>query len=220
MTFSSAPTVLLDLDGTLVDPAAGILSSFRHALRVMDHTPDPADDLLWVIGPALRESFGRVLGGKDQVEAAVAAYREVYGATGLFDAEVYAGIPQALADLRAKGSRLLVCTAKGHVFARRVVDHFGLAPFMSHVYGPELDGRLEDKGDLIAHILATERLSPESVVMVGDRKHDALAAGRHGIPTIGVLWGYGGAAELTAAGAAPLISAPEELPDACFAVRG
>lgn len=91
------------------------------------------------------------------------------------------------------------------------MEHFGLSPLLSGLYGSELDGRFEDKGELIAHLLAVEGLQPGEVSMVGDRKHDVIAAARHGIPTIGVLWGFGGREELTNAGAALLIDRPDEL---------
>jgi len=111
----------------------------------------------------------------------------------------------------------VLCTAKSRGFARRVVDHFGLAPLLSGLYGSELDGRFEDKAELIAHLLQAESLRPRDVCMVGDRKHDVIAAAKHGIPTIGVLWGYGGREELEKAGAAMLIErANELLPDAAI----
>jgi phosphoglycolate phosphatase len=119
----------------------------------------------------------------------------------------------ALEAIVADGARLILCTSKARVFAERVVEHFGFAPLLSGVYGAELDGRFDDKGDLIEHLLAAEDLAPEQARMVGDRSHDVLAAARHGIPTVGVLWGYGSREELTLAGASVIISAPCELID-------
>ena len=212
-------TLLLDLDGTLVDPAPGIVGSCRHALEALGCPADPADDLHWVIGPPVRQSFATLLGGRGDPEAALALYRARYGERGLFEAAVYPGIHDALGALRRQGFRLLVATSKAKVFADRVVEHFGLAAHLGGVHGAELDGRHEDKGELIAHILQTEGLAAQDVCMVGDRRHDVLGAARHGIPCIGVLWGYGGEAELRAAGAATLIAAPAELPGACQAWR-
>jgi phosphoglycolate phosphatase len=57
-------------------------------------------------------------------------------------------------------------------------------------------------------------LAPENCVMLGDRKHDVIGASRNGIPTIGALWGYGGGAELAAAGAAVLCARPADVPTA------
>src|SRR5690349_13013440 len=211
MPIRARSTLLLDLDGTLVDPAPGILGCYRHALASFRVFPSEAEDLRWVIGPSIREGLGQLLNGRGDTEEAVRRYRERYSAWGLYQAAVYPGILQALACHRARGTRLILCTAKFHGFARRVADHFGLTPFLSGVYGSELDGRLEDKAELIAHLLEAEGLQPDGVCMVGDRKHDVLAAAAHGIPTIGVLWGFGGRDELESAGAAMLIQHAGEL---------
>jgi len=93
----------------------------------------------------------------------------------------------------------------------RVVEHFGFVALLDGVYGPDLDGRFDDKGDLIAHLVETEGLAHDEVCMVGDREHDVRAASRHAIPTVGVLWGYGSREELSAAGAEVIISMPVEL---------
>jgi phosphoglycolate phosphatase len=105
-----------------------------------------------------------------------------------------------------------VCTAKATVFARRVVDHFGLGAAFDAVHGAELDGRFDDKADLIADILTRDAATGEGACMVGDRSHDVVAAARHGIATIGALWGYGAAAELREAGAFSLCPEPSDLP--------
>jgi phosphoglycolate phosphatase len=201
----------MDLDGTLVDPAPGIVGCCRHALASLGVVPPEAEDLKWVIGPPIRESFRQLLDGRADTEEAVRLYRERYAEWGLYQATAYPGILEALAGHRALGTRLVLCTSKFHGFARRVVDHFGFSPLLSSVYGAELDGRYEDKAELIAHLLEAEALRPEGVCMVGDRKHDVIAAAAHGIPTIGVLWGFGGRDELESAGAAMLIDRAEQL---------
>jgi phosphoglycolate phosphatase len=60
-------------------------------------------------------------------------------------------------------------------------------------------------------MLEEERIDPSRTVMIGDRANDVRAAARHGIPTVGALWGYGGREELTEAGAAVLCEAPDRL---------
>lgn len=204
-------TLLIDLDGTLVDPAAGIIASCRYAMERMGAPLDADADLRWIIGPPLRVTLARLLDGRGDVEAAVSHYRERYGAEGLFDAHAYPDMHAVLERKVRDGARLILCTSKARVFAERVVDHFGFAPLLSAVYGAELDGRFDDKGDLIAHLLAAEGVDPGEACMVGDRSHDVVAAARHGIPTIGVLWGYGSREELSRAGASVIIAAPREL---------
>jgi phosphoglycolate phosphatase len=203
--------LLLDLDGTLVDPGPGIIGSCRYALERLGAPVSDDTDLRWVIGPPLRLSFAKLLGAGGDAEAALRFYRERYAGGGLFDATPYPAILDVLRSRVAAGTRLILCTAKPKAFAERVVDHFGFSPLLSAVYGPELDGRFDDKGDLMQHLLAAEKLAPDEVCMVGDREHDVRAAARNGIPTIGVLWGYGNEAELTEAGATLIIREPGEL---------
>lgn len=205
-------TALLDLDGTLVDPAEGILSSYRYALEKMGRPELGRQNLDWVIGPALRLCFSQLLGDAASAEQAVGHYRAVYGETGLFLARPYDGIHEALKATKTAGFRLVLCTAKPLVFAQRVAEHFAFTPLLDGLYGPDLAGTLDDKGDLIAHIRAHEPIDPALTVMIGDRKFDVLAARRHAIHSVGVLWGYGPQAELEEAGATALCARTADLP--------
>jgi phosphoglycolate phosphatase len=204
--------ILVDLDGTLVDPAAGIVSSFQAGLKAVGAPAIAAADLGWIIGPPLRQSYPQAGVALKDVEAALAAYRETYRAGAMFDVTPYPGIEAALTTLHDQGHRLIVATSKPHVFARPILERFGLARHFAAIHGSELDGRNDDKGDLIGHIIATERVNPASTLMIGDRKFDCLGAAQHGIRTIGALWGYGGEAELTAAGAVALAHQARDLP--------
>jgi phosphoglycolate phosphatase len=210
--------LLIDLDGTLTDPAEGIVGCFRLALESLGRTPPAAAELTWIIGPPLRRSFADLLGEAGDPEEALDLYRRCYSTGGLFQAIVYDGAPEALAELRAAGARLFLCTAKPVVYAERILGHFDLRRDFEGVYGAELDGRYEDKGDLIARILDERNLEATDCCMWGDRKHDVLAASRHAIPTIGALWGYGGADELREAGAAVLCASPPAVPAAFWAL--
>jgi phosphoglycolate phosphatase len=206
--------LLVDLDGTLTDPAEGILGCFRLALEALGRSAPPAAELHWIIGPPLRGCFAEALNGEGDPEEALRHYRGRYGTTGLFEAVVYDGVKETLGELRAEGTRLFLCTAKPLVYAERILSHFGLEHHFEAAYGDELGGRFQDKADLIAHILEREKLDADDCCMWGDRKHDVLAATRNGMPTIGALWGYGGADELRAAGAAVLCKSPSEVPAA------
>jgi phosphoglycolate phosphatase len=213
-TATGRKVLLVDLDGTLTDPAEGIVGCFRFALAAVGCALPASVDLAWIIGPPLRESFKTFLGETDDGEEALAVYRTRYGSAGLFEAIVYDGAPEALARLKQSGAQLFLCTSKPALYANRILDRFGLSRYFDGAYGSELDGRLEDKGDLIAHILAEQRLDPGDCVMWGDRRHDVAGAKRHAIPTIGALWGFGGERELREAGAAAFCAAPLEVPAA------
>jgi phosphoglycolate phosphatase len=185
--------VLLDLDGTLTDPRPGIVRCIRYALDRLAR-PCPSDDALATrIGPPLRGTFGTLLETSDPalIERAMGFYRERFADVGLYENQVYDGIPAVLDGLGRGGRQLFVATSKPAVFAERIVRHFALDRHFAGVYGPDLDGRLGDKAELLAHLLTMERLAAPGVVMVGDRHADVLAARANGVRAVGVLWGYG-----------------------------
>lgn len=205
-------TVLFDLDGTLTDPAPGIIGSFRKALVDLGHEPPPFESLGWIIGPALRLSFPKVMGEGADAEAALERYRAHYGDGGMYDLTLYDGMMEAVSAIRAASERMFVCTAKPEPYAVPIVERFGYAPHFERVYGAALDGSLDDKADIIVKIIAEQGIDPARTVMIGDRLHDIHAAQRHGIASIGVAWGYGGVEELTRAGATAICHRPQDLP--------
>ena len=215
-------TVLLDLDGALVDSLPGIAASGRAALAALGHPPDPGLDIAAMIGPPIEEMMQLMLAryGDDRVAEGVAAYRADYGARGLLASAPYPGIPEALDALRAAGARLMLATSKRRVFAERILDHTGLAPRFAAVHGSEPGGALDHKPELIAHILARHDLDLAACVMVGDRRHDIAGAQANGMRALGVLWGYGSREELEAAGADALVAAPPDLAAAALALVG
>jgi len=165
------------------------------------------------IGPPIQDSFADLLShrGPEVAAEAVKIFRERFTEIGIYENEVYGGIPEALDGLKSSSSTLLIATSKPEPFAIRVLDHFGLSEFFSGVYGSRFDGGLSNKGDLIEHLLLQESLSASDAVMVGDRKHDVLGAVRNGIPCVGVLYGYGTREELLEAGAIGLCERPLDL---------
>lgn len=193
--------VLLDLDGTLTDPEAGITRCIEHALAALGRVSPAREQLRKYIGPPLRASFVELLGPDGDADLALARYRERFETVGLYENLLYPDVPDGLAALRARGHRLFVATSKPGVYARRITDHFGLTALLDGVYGSELSGERVDKAALVAYILAAERLDPERTWMIGDRLHDIAGGRANGTRTIGALWGYGSREELTTAGA-------------------
>lgn len=212
-TRSAISHVLFDLDGTLTDPRPGLLGAIQYALQRLGRPVPPEETLLWCIGPPLRASFAVLLESEDDVllAQAIEFYRERYGATGLYENQVYAGIPEALAALRAVQVTLYVATSKPHVFARRIIEHFGLKHHFAGIYGSEFDGRHMDKRDLLRYILEEEGFAPDTVLMVGDRGADMVGARVNGLWAGGVTYGYGSQEELRSAGAQVLFNTPADI---------
>lgn len=206
-------TILFDLDGTLTDPKEGITRCIQYSIDRLGMNPPSADHLTWCIGPPLRESFSRLLNTVDDalLDQALFHYRTRFSEVGMFENTLYPDSVPALQRISAAGFGIVLATSKPRVYAARILDHFDLARFFHAVHGSELDGRLTDKGELIAHILATENLDPAATLIVGDRSHDIIGGKKNGISTAAVTYGYGSIDEISAAGPDLVFAALPEL---------
>ena len=229
-------TVLFDLDGTLTDSRAGIFNSLVHAFTAMGLPVPPEETLLGFVGPPLHGAF-REIAGLDEPAAhqAVAAYREYYVDRGIYENALYPGVPALLDGLVARGTTLAVASSKPVVFVERILAYFGIRGAFRAVCGGDLAGHRQGKPEVIGDALqalgvgdgagpvrrpagegpvrrpAGEGLAGAVTVMVGDRHHDVAGAARHGLPCIGVTWGFGSPDELRSAGAVALATSMEEL---------
>jgi phosphoglycolate phosphatase len=118
---------------------------------------------------------------------------------------------KALTDLHSLPARLFVCTAKPQGFAENIIEHLRLGHLFEQVYGADLEGRFDDKGLLIEHIIGVEQIEPTRTVMIGDRANDMRAAARYALSAAKALWGYGDETELLEAGATVLCPSPDAL---------
>ena len=205
--------VLFDLDGTLTDPKEGITRCIQFSLERLGMEAPPADDLLWCIGPPLRDSFAHLLKSPDKglLDLALLHYRERFSEIGVYENFVYPGIIPALQQIRASGYQVYLATSKPTVFATRILDHFSLTQFFHGIHGSETDGRLSDKGDLVSYILKTWALDPRLSLIVGDRLHDVIGGRRNGTMTATVTYGYGTRDEIDEAGPDFIFDSPSEM---------
>lgn len=201
--------ILLDLDGTLTDPAQGITNSICHALKHWGMEESDRNKLYRFIGPPLKQSFINYYNfSPAQAEEAVAQYREYFSVKGIFENLLYPGIPELLQTLCEQKKRVILATSKPHIFARRILEHFDLLPYFTEISGSELDGSRVEKAEVISYALSqagVEKGEYTSVVMVGDRSYDMDGAEKNGIDSVAVLYGYGSKEEL--AGARPTFMA-------------
>ena len=209
--------MLIDLDGTLADSEPGIIGSLKWAFE-HEGFPVPTDDeARSVIGPPLEIGLPSIGIPDDALTRVIARYRERYEESGLYEVSLYPGVIDMLEELSAAGYELAIATAKPERSARRVVDHLGLADHFTAFAGATLTPERRAKAEVIAHALGLLGIPaglPDLgtfVIMVGDREHDVSGALRHGIPCIGVTWGYGSPEELLTAGAVALADRPADV---------
>jgi phosphoglycolate phosphatase len=204
-------TVIFDLDGTITDPAEGIIRSINHALVGLGYAARPERDLEKYIGPQLSVTFSELLGtaNETRLARAIELYRERYIPIGYRENRLYEGIHKVLSRLIAAGSSLCIATVKRRDIAVKVLEFLGVGTFFAQVHGCDIH---RSKSDLLGDILSDGALAARPTVMIGDRATDFRAAAAVGMPSIGVRWGYGTDAEL--AMATHVVATPSELPEA------
>lgn len=203
-------SILFDLDGTLTDSGEGIINCAAPALEHFG-IPIPQRDALRVfVGPPLHDTFRQFGVPEDQVDEAIRIYRSRYVPIGKFENTPYPGIRELLEKLRAQGHRLFVATSKPEDMSVEILEHFDLARFFDRICGASLDRSRSSKDAVIAYLLQ-QHGAGEQMVMVGDTVFDILGAAAHGIPAVGVAWGYGSVEEMKKAGAAAIAATMDEL---------
>ena len=205
--------ILFDLDGTLTNPKIGITKSVQYALKAFHINEPDLDSLCKYIGPPLRKSFKEYHGlSESQAEDAIAKYREYFADTGIFENEVYDGMKELLEKLQKAGKILIVATSKPEIFARRILEHFGLDSYFTDICGDTMDSLRGSKEKVIRYALEKNHITDLSrAVMVGDRLHDIEGAKLAGIASIGVLYGFGSREELEKEGADIIAATVQDL---------
>ena len=175
---TSRKYLFFDLDGTLTDSMPGIAHAVQYALRRFGIDVQDLAALKPFLGPPLRDSFMEFYGmSPEEADRAVAVSREYFVPRGMFENELYPGIPELLAATAAAGRVNVIATSKPQPFAERIAAHFGV----------------------IRHALSARGIAPDEAVMIGDRRHDVEGAAEEGLPAIAVEWGYAPPGELEAA---------------------
>ncbi|MBD0317672.1 MAG: HAD-IA family hydrolase [Thermoleophilia bacterium] len=206
------PTVLFDLDGTLIDSGAMILASFRHATRTVLAREIPDEELAAAVGGATIHDQMRVFDA-GRVDDLVEAYR-AHNTPLHEELEAFEGVDRLLASLRAEGRRLGVVTAK----RRRTVDLAFRVLDLERWFDAVVtaDDTARHKPDPEPVLLALDRLAgtPGAAAFVGDSPFDVAAGKGAGVFSVAVLWGGIHPEEtLRRAGADVVVHSPEELLD-------
>lgn len=204
--------IFFDLDGTLTDPMEGICKS---AARGLAHFGIERDyrELTYFIGPPLMDTYmDRFHLTKEQAGEAVRVFREYFAPKGIYENEIYPGIAELLARLKAEGRYLALATSKPEPMAEIVLEHFHIRQYIDLLAGSTMDETRTKKSDVLRY--AIERIGIKDLskaIMVGDRCYDVNGAKEIGMECVGVLYGYGSKEELTQAGADYLAESVEEL---------
>ena len=203
---------LFDLDGTLIDSEHGIIACVKHALAKLDVPAPSQQELRGWIGPPLRHSFAPLLDHDPvRIEAAVEHYHERFHTDGWREHDIYPGIESLIQRLLDAGHQLVVVTSKPQRHAAPIIGHLPFGDAFLRLYGPDPGSAHSEKASMIAAALSDFEARPQDTVMIGDQRFDIEGAVANHVRGIGVLWGFGGRAELEQAGASAIAATPDEL---------
>ena len=202
--------IFFDLDGTLTDSGEGIMNCAALALEHFGLPVPDREQMRVFVGPPLDQTFIRFGVPADRTDKAIAVFRSRYRTVGKFENFPYPGIRETLQTLKEQGHRLFVATSKPEVLANEVQNHFDLARYFEQIAGATLDGSRSHKADVITYLLGLTG-DVGQTLMVGDTAFDVIGAAAHGIPTIGVSWGYGTVEDMEKAGAKAIAHSMDEL---------
>ncbi len=188
-----APTLLLDLDGTLVDSAPDLAAALNRLMATRRLDPFTVAETAAMTGDGMQRLVERAFTARGCAAdaTALAAFTADYARNCAVATQLFPGVPAALATLRAEGWCLAVCTNKLEAPARALLAALGLdQAFVAIGGGDSFPARKPDPAHLLATLRAA-RGAPDRAVMAGDHRNDVLAAHGAGIACVFAAWGYG-----------------------------
>jgi phosphoglycolate phosphatase len=207
--------VLFDLDGTLLDTLVDIADATNAVLAQLGQPTHSLDQYRFFIGDGVSVLFQRALPAEQRVPAmldqCMAGFEREYGRRWDQSSCPYPGVVEMLAALAKRAVPLAVLSNKPDEFTKKCVTrYFAETPFRAVVGQRPAVPRKPDPA--AAHEIArTLGIAEGEFLYVGDTPTDMQTARNAGMFAIGVTWGFRSADELRSAGAAAIMSEPQEL---------
>jgi phosphoglycolate phosphatase len=215
------PTVVLDLDGTLVDSAPDLVATLNIIFARTGLPPVAYDAARNMVGGGARALIVRGLKAEGrtldviEIDRMVSDFIDHYAAHIADQSRPFPGLESALDTLAAHGCRLAVCTNKLEWLAVRLLDAFELSKRFATICGGDTFGLQKPNPEMLRRTIARAGGDADSTVMVGDSLTDITTAHAAGVPVVAVDYGYT-ERPVTEMGADRVIGALSALPAAVF----
>jgi phosphoglycolate phosphatase len=188
-----ARTLLLDLDGTLVDTVPDLTAALNRLMCTRGLAAFSLHQVTAMVGDGLGMLVERAFAANDRKPdaTALADFTADYTAHVAVESRLYPQVLPVLSGLAGDGWRLAVCTNKPERAARTLLQAVGLLPLLCAVGGGDsFPARKPDPAHLLGTLVRAGGTS-DAALMVGDHHNDVAAANGAGVPAIFALWGYG-----------------------------
>ena len=217
----SSPTVVFDLDGTLVDTAPDLVAALNVVLAGESLQPIPYEAARTMVGGGARvmvergiKANGRTL-ATAEVDRMVRAFIAHYADHIAVRSQPFDGVEAALDELASSGCRLAVCTNKLEWLSLRLLDALKLTTLFRAICGADTFGVSKPDPKILHGTIDRAGGNRARAIMIGDSMTDIATARAAGIPVIAVDFGY---TEIPVAELDPdrVVSAFADLPGAIF----
>lgn len=220
MPRTHAPTLVFDLDGTLVDTVPDLAAALNRLMGARGLAPFTHPETALMVGDGARALVDRACAARGVVadEAAHTAFLADYTENAAVLTRPFPGIVELLETLRGAGWGMTICTNKPEAPTRALLGALGLAGYFPAIgAGDSFPVKKPDPRHLLSTLHAAGA-RPADSVMLGDHANDVAAAAGAGLPCIFALWGYGPPAMAT--GAAALAREAAEIPALAASLLG
>jgi phosphoglycolate phosphatase len=190
------PTIIFDLDGTLVDTAPDLIDSLNVLFSREGLAPISVDEGRGLIGGGIRRLIERGMSRRGraftaaQVDELFGDYVAHYAAHIADRSRAFPGLEPALDELAQAGNRFAVCTNKLAWLSVRLLERLGLASRFAAICGPDTFGVQKPDPEILRRTIAAARGDLADAVMVGDSAIDVTTARAAGVPVVAVDFGY------------------------------
>lgn len=192
----TAPIVVFDLDGTLVDTAPDLLDSLNHCLQSAGEPAVNLGDVRRFVGSGSRAMIARAFATRGKtlpdsdLDSLQALFLEHYEAGIPGRSRPFPGVLEALDRLRRADFKAAVCTNKHERPARRLLEGLDIAGHFEAISGGDTFTYRKPDPRHLLDTIAQAGSAPGLAVMVGDSRADIDAAKAAGIPVVAVDFGY------------------------------
>ena len=182
--------IVFDLDGTLLDTSPGIFNSVRFAEQQMGFNPVTQTQLKAFVGPPPKEMYKKLHGVDDEIAIRATGFHRQYSREkAIYEAEIYPGMEQTLAELKQQGYKLAVATLKGQKIAEEILKIYKIADFFDAIVG--MDAAESFTKCKTIHVAMELSGATSAALMVGDSEYDYVGAIEAGVDFVGASYGFG-----------------------------
>jgi len=191
-----APTIVFDLDGTLIDTAPDLVDTLNVILARHDVAPVAFDQARTMIGAGVKPLLQRALASKgrqlppEEIDKLFGEYLEIYAAHIADRSRPFPGLERALDALSAQGCTLAVCTNKLEWLSVRLLEKLNLAQRFAAICGQDTFTMRKPDPDMLRLTIARAGGDTGHAAMVGDSMTDVATARAASIPVVAVDFGY------------------------------